>query len=99
MENQPVWVLILLTITGVWFFYQGVRIWIKRANGYFDVFLGIALIVTSLFMIRHGHIYPPVTDQLEPLLAPIWTLLTQIYAALSAFWNRLMSFDVENLSK
>ncbi|GEM_PF-3471721 len=99
MENQPLWVLILLTIAGVLFFYQGVCIWIKRANGYFDVFLGIALIVSSLFMIRHGHIYPPVTDQLEPLLAPIWTLLTQTYAGLSALWSRVMSFDVEDLSR
>ncbi len=99
MENQPLWVLILLTIGGIWFFYQGARIWIKRANGYVDIFLGIALIVSSLFMIRHGHIYPPVTDQLEPLLAPIWVLLTQIYAGLSALWGRVMSFDVEDLSK
>ena len=99
MENQPLWVLILLTIAGFWFFYQGARIWIKRANGYFHVLFGIALIVISLFMIRHGRIYPPITDQLEPLLAPIWTLLTQMYATLSSLWSRVISFDVEDLSK
>ncbi|MBI4431282.1 MAG: hypothetical protein HY587_06195 [Candidatus Omnitrophica bacterium] len=99
MQAQPLWILILLTIGGFFTFYQGVRIWVKRTNGYFDILLGIVLVLSSLFMIRHGNLYPPITDQLEPVLAPVWVGLTQFYKSASAVWNRTVSFDVEDLSK
>ena len=98
-STQPLWILILLAAGGLWMFYAGVRIWIKRANGYFDILLGIVMIIISLFMIRHSHIYPPVTDQLEPLLAPFWSWLVEFYKTAGHVLHAFFSFDVEQLSK
>lgn len=98
-NTEPIWILILLALGGVWMFYKGVRIWMKRANGYFDILLGIVMIIISLFMIRHSHIYPPVTDQLEPMLGPFWSWLVEFYKSTGRVLHTIFTFDVEDLSK
>lgn len=100
MTEQPIFVMIILTLAGIWTLYYGVRVGIiKCDNGIYSILWGVCVVIAGLFMIRHGNLVPSLSNILEPFLALVWTLLVEVYGFIERVYRRVISFDVETLSR